>query len=225
MSQTSDPGAEQVAPDAAGTGADDRDGSTVHRGTEGSGGDQRDGGEEQTEPGADQETDAQAESERQKSAEEFAAEHDPAKHDVKASEEFRQPGDWVADQQEPQEWDSEGNLVSGGGPGAEAAGQSSGGGADAGSGTSEDSLARGATSATGSDRRVSELSEVRDGGYSVGSAAPIDDGAMPLGHPVKAWEDTKSYLTPDHPRYDDADPHVWFTDPGAAERAGFRRAD
>jgi len=66
---------------------------------------------------------------------------------------------------------------------------------------------------------------VRDGGYSVGSAARIDDGAMPLGHPVKAWEDTKTYATPDHPRYEDAEPHLWFTDPDTAERAGFHPAD
>lgn len=163
--------------------------------------------------------DQQSEAERQKSAEEFAAQHDPDQHDVDAGEEFRQPGDWVADDQGPQEWDEEGNLVSGGGPGSEAARQP----AAAGTGSSDSPDDSG--SAAGSGRRVSDLGEVRDGGYSVGSAATIDDGAMPLGHPVKGWEDTKSYLTPDHPRYDDAEPHVWFTDPDAAERAGFHRAD
>jgi hypothetical protein len=163
--------------------------------------------------------DQQSEAERQKSAEEFAAQHDPDKHDLDAGEEFRQPGDWVADEQGPQEWDEEGNLVSGGGPGSEAARQPAAAGSGS-SDTSDDSAP-----AAGSGRRVSDLGEVRDGGYSVGSAATIDDGAMPLGHPVKGWEDTKSYLTPDHPRYDDAEPHVWFTDPDAAERAGFHRAD
>jgi hypothetical protein len=39
---------------------------------------------------------------------------------------------------------------------------------------------------------------------------------------VKAWEDTKTFVTPDHDTYDEADPHVWFTDADAAERAGFR---
>jgi hypothetical protein len=163
--------------------------------------------------------DEESEAERQKSAEEFAAQHDPDKHDVDDGEEFRQPGDWVADEQGPQEWDEEGNLVSGGGPGSEAARRADAAETDQ-SGASDPS-----GSTAGSDRRVSELGEVRDGGYSVGSAATIDDGAMPLGHPVKGWEDTKSYLTPDHPGYGDAEPHVWFTDPEAAERAGFHRAD
>jgi hypothetical protein len=163
--------------------------------------------------------DQQSKAERQKSAEEFAAQHDPDQHDVDAGEEFRQPGDWVADDQGPQEWDEEGNLVSGGGPGSKAARQP----AAAGTGSSDTSDNSGPAADSG--RRVSDLGEVRDGGYSVGSAATIDDGAMPLGHPVKGREDTKSYLTPDHPRYDDAEPHVWFTDPDAAERAGFHRAD
>ena len=34
-----------------------------------------------------------------------------------------------------------------------------------------------------------------------GSAAPIDGGAVPLGHPVKAWEDTKTFVAPDHAKY------------------------
>ncbi len=160
---------------------------------------------------------ADEEAERQRSAEEFAAQHDPEHHDVEAGEEFRQPGDWVADEQGPQEWDAEGNLVSGGGPGSEGAGHPAAERATSSSDTSGP--------ADGTGRRVSDLGEVRDGGYSVGSAATIDDGAMPFGHPVKGWEDTKSYVTPDHPRYDDAEPHVWFTDPDAAERAGFHRAD
>jgi hypothetical protein len=52
--------------------------------------------------------------ERQKSAEEFAREHDPAKHDVSAGEEFRQSGDWTADDAGgAQVLDAEGNLVEG----------------------------------------------------------------------------------------------------------------
>jgi hypothetical protein len=66
------------------------------------------------------EDDAASSEDRQKSAEEFAREHDPAKHDVSAGEEFREPGDWTADEAGgPQVWDAEGNLVEG-----SAAGQS-----------------------------------------------------------------------------------------------------
>ncbi|MEO7069536.1 MAG: hypothetical protein ABI131_03495 [Nostocoides sp.] len=74
-------------------------------------------------------------------------------------------------------------------------------------------------------RRISDLQEVSDGGYGVGSAATLDDRAMPLGHPIQAWEDTRTYLTPEHPAYDSADPHVWFHDEEAAQRAGFSKAD
>jgi hypothetical protein len=145
-----------------------------------------------------------AEEERQKSPEEFAREHDPAQHDVSAGEEFRQPGDWTADDAGgAQVWDAEGNLVEGSAPGQ--TGQ-----------TAE---------TTGSGRRTSSLEEVRDGGYGVGSAAPLDDRAMPLGHPIKAWEDTKTFVTPEDEGYNDAEPHVWFTDADAAERADFRHVD
>ena len=47
---------------------------------------------------------------------------------------------------------------------------------------------------------------------------------MPLGHPVKAWHDTKTYLTPDAPGYEDAEPTVWFLDESFAQKAGFTRA-
>ena len=59
----------------------------------------------------------------------------------------------------------------------------------------------------------------------MGSAATIDDGAVPLGHPVKAGEDTKTFVTPDHAKYDEAEPHLWFADEHAAHRAGFRPVD
>jgi hypothetical protein len=56
------------------------------------------------------------------SAEESAAEHDPEKHDVDAGEEFRQRGDWTAeDTGGPQVWDAEGTLVEGSGPGSHGA--------------------------------------------------------------------------------------------------------
>lgn len=154
-----------------------------------------------TERAADEQARREAEEESRRKAEEFAAEHDPANHDIAAGEEFRQDGDWTAeDTGGPQVWDSEGALVDGSGPGVAAAGD-------------------------GGGRRVSALEEVRDGGYGIGSAAPIDDGAMPLGHPVKAWEDTKTFVTQDHPGYGDADPHVWFLDAAAAHNAGFSPTD
>lgn len=74
-------------------------------------------------------------------------------------------------------------------------------------------------------RRVSELHEVVDGGFGIGSAAPIADGAQPLGHPIKADRSTRTYQDLHSPAYEEADPDVWFLDPGFAERAGFRRAD
>ena len=80
----------------------------------------------------------------------------------------------------------------------------------------------GSDSASDSDgRRISALVEIRDGGYGVGSAAPLEDGAMPFGHPVKAWEDTKTRVLPEGAGYADVDPDVWFTDANAAESAGF----
>ena len=73
------------------------------------------------------------------------------------------------------------------------------------------------------DPRVSSLEEVLDGGYGFGSAAPIADGTMPLGHPVKAWEDTRTFATPGQDAYA-AQPHVWFVDEQAAAAAGFTPA-
>ncbi|MGL5862608.1 MAG: hypothetical protein ACRCY9_15250, partial [Phycicoccus sp.] len=72
-----------------------------------------------------------------------------------------------------------------------------------------------------SGRRISDLEEVRDGGYSVGSAAPFEDGAQPLGHAVQAYRDSMSFVVPGDPGYDAREPDVWFYDEGAAERAGF----
>ena len=77
----------------------------------------------------------------------------------------------------------------------------------------------------GSVRRVSELDEVVDGGFGIGSAAPIDDGAQPLGHPIKGELGSRTYRDLHSASYETADPDVWFLDPGFAERAGFRRVD
>lgn len=74
-------------------------------------------------------------------------------------------------------------------------------------------------------RRISELHEVVDGGFGIGSAATISDGAQPLGHPIKANRDTRTYQDLRSPWYDETDPDVWFLDVGFAERAGFHRAE
>ena len=93
---------------------------------------------------------------------------------------------------------------------------------------------RAGTAATASDepateeragRRISDFHELRDGGFGVGSAAPLDDGAQPLDHPVQGYRDTMTYRVPGDAGYDSAEPHVWFYDEGAAERSGFRRSE
>lgn len=76
-----------------------------------------------------------------------------------------------------------------------------------------------------SPRRISELHEVVDGGYGIGSAAFISDGAQPLGHPIKGDVQSRTYQDLHSPEYDQGEPDVWFLDVGFAERAGFRRAD
>ncbi len=73
-------------------------------------------------------------------------------------------------------------------------------------------------------RRISAFEEIRDGGFGVGSAAPLDGGAQPLDHPVQGYGDM-TYRAPGDPGYDAAEPDVWFYDEGAAQRSGFRRAD
>ena len=55
-----------------------------------------------------------------------------------------------------------------------------------------------------------------------GSAAPIGPDIMPIGHPVKAWYDTGSFVCEGDMGYDGAQPDVWFIDAEAAQRAGFR---
>ncbi len=73
-------------------------------------------------------------------------------------------------------------------------------------------------------RRISGLDEVVDGGYGIGSAAPIDDRAQPLGHPVKGFHETRTFVAPEAEGYDDAEPDVWFYDEDSARRAGFHAA-
>ncbi|MEO8829993.1 hypothetical protein [Lapillicoccus sp.] len=154
-----------------------------------------------------EEASAEEDADGRQSADEFAREHDPANHDIAAGEQARQPGDWTADDADSSRvWDAAGNPLPEGKAAADQNGVDQSG---------DD------PTVTGGGRRTSSLDEIRDGGYGVGSAAPIADGAVPLGHPVKAWEDTKTFVEPRHPSYGQADPHVWFTDAGAAQRAGF----
>ena len=80
-----------------------------------------------------------------------------------------------------------------------------------------------AEDASPSGRRVSAFDEVVDGGFGLGSAAPIGDGAQPLGHAVKGTRDGQTFLAPDDAGYDDLEPDVWFYNEDAARRAGFHR--
>ncbi len=75
-----------------------------------------------------------------------------------------------------------------------------------------------------SGRRISSFDEVADGGFGLGSAAPLDDGAQPLGHAVKASRDGKTFLSPGDEGYADNEPDVWFYNEESARRAGFRKA-
>lgn len=76
----------------------------------------------------------------------------------------------------------------------------------------------------GGGRRISSYDEVVDGGYSIGSAAPIHDNAQPLGHPVRAWHDSMSFRD-DAETEGEREPDVWFLDATAARNAGFHPAD
>lgn len=156
-----------------------------------------------TDAEGDAETGA-AEEQRREHEESFAREHDPADHDVEAGAQFRQRGDWTADEHGgPQVQEPDGTVHD---PGTEGAGE-----------------ARASADASGDGSGESGLDEVRDGGHGWGSAAPLEGGVQPLGHPVKAWHDTMTFVLPDEPGYT-ADPHEWFVDAEAAQRAGFRHA-
>ena len=62
-----------------------------------------------------------------------------------------------------------------------------------------------------------------DGGYGIGSAAPLEGGVQPLGHDVKASRDGSTFLVPGDEGYDDAQADVWFYNEESARRAGFQR--
>ncbi|GAA4867869.1 hypothetical protein [Serinicoccus chungangensis] len=169
------------------------------------------GPEDTTEDESADETDEgdprqESEEDARRRREEFAREHDPADHDVEAGEEFRQPGDWTADEDGPQELETDRSMLAAPGSSTTAEGGSAESGADgsgAGEGSSEE--------------------EIRDGGHGWGSAAPQADGTAPEGHPVKAWHDTMTFVLPDEAGYD-AEAHECFVDAETAERAGFRHA-
>ncbi len=72
-------------------------------------------------------------------------------------------------------------------------------------------------------RWVSEYDEVVDGGYGWGSAAPVWDGAMPLGHPVKANREWMKFQEPADGWYDQMQADVWFIDAETAHRFGFTK--
>ena len=74
------------------------------------------------------------------------------------------------------------------------------------------------------ERRISNFDEVRDGGFGIGSAAPLDDRAQPLGHAVKGYRDSNTFRAPGASGYEDREPDVWFFNEEAARRAGFNPA-
>jgi hypothetical protein len=76
----------------------------------------------------------------------------------------------------------------------------------------------------GVGRRTSEFWEVHDGGFGMGSAAPLPDRAMPLGHAVQAYRDTMTYRSPGMSGYDTVEPDVWFYNDEVAEQCGFSRS-
>ena len=77
----------------------------------------------------------------------------------------------------------------------------------------------------GADPVVVHEHAIVDGGWSVGSAAPIADGCMPLGHPIKGVFVLGIYQVPGSDWYADTVADVWFSVEGAAQNAGFRRGE
>ena len=71
------------------------------------------------------------------------------------------------------------------------------------------------------ERRISSFEEVHDGGFGIGSAAPLEDRAQPLGDAVKAWRESSTFRSPGSTGYDDDEPDAWFFNEEAARRAGF----
>ncbi|NUO36620.1 MAG: hypothetical protein HOQ27_16370 [Dermatophilaceae bacterium] len=138
-----------------------------------------------------------------------------------------QPASDVADAAYPDEDGDSDRMTAGT---SDSAGDSAGDSADTQTQTGDTAYAGGSTDDSGEQaspspvgRRVSEFDEVVDGGFGLGSAAPIDDGAQPLGHAIKGTREGATFLGPDDEGYDDAEPDVWFYNEEAARRAGFTK--
>lgn len=71
---------------------------------------------------------------------------------------------------------------------------------------------------------VEESESTEDAPYGAGSHAPLDDGSVPAGFPVKADEDGQVYYTEDDAAYASVEAGVFFSTAEAAEDAGFEQA-
>src|SRR5699024_7317458 len=71
---------------------------------------------------------------------------------------------------------------------------------------------------------VEESESTEDAPYGAGSHAPLDDGSVPAGFPVKADEDGQVYYTEDDAAYASVEAGVFFATAEAAEDAGFEQA-
>lgn len=71
---------------------------------------------------------------------------------------------------------------------------------------------------------VEESESTEDAPYGAGSHAPLDDGSVPAGFPVKADEDSQVYYTADDASYDSVEARAFFATAEAAEDAGFEQA-
>ena len=71
---------------------------------------------------------------------------------------------------------------------------------------------------------VEESDSTEDAPYGEGSHAPLDDGSVPAGFPVKGDEDSRVYYTADNASYGEVEAGVFFATAEAAEDAGFEQA-
>jgi large subunit ribosomal protein L17 len=84
-------------------------------------------------------------------------------------------------------------------------------------GTPVDTTAGDATDATGP-------TDVTEGEYGAGSAAPNEEGSAPAGYDIKGNKDSMKYHEPDGQWYDQTVAEVWFKTAADAEKAGFEKA-